>query len=147
MALKGNLQDFSITQLLNLINVAQKTGTLVVERSPDQVFISFREGKLSYARDGSVGVGLTMVLYRARKLNAAQVRAINERAGTMSDQELDCSDQFNYLTNKKSPRAYKHIISICCIASFLGKGLFHFDNDLLPPRIKSQSHQSREHHY
>src|SRR4030043_1212929 len=88
MALKGNLRDFSVTQLLNLVNVAQKTGTLVVERSPEQIFISFREGKLSYARDGSDGIGLTMVLYRARKLNAAQVRAINERAGEISDKEL-----------------------------------------------------------
>ena len=28
MALRGNLRDFTITQLLNLVNLAQKTGTL-----------------------------------------------------------------------------------------------------------------------
>ena len=81
MALKGNLRDFSVTQLLNLVNVAHKTGTLIVERSQEQVFVSFREGKLSFARDGVDAAGLTMVLYHAKKLNAAQVRAINERAG------------------------------------------------------------------
>ena len=31
MALKGNLHDFSITQLLNLIHLARKTGTLAVD--------------------------------------------------------------------------------------------------------------------
>ena len=35
MALKGNLRDFTITQLLNLVNLAQKTGTLVIEGSDD----------------------------------------------------------------------------------------------------------------
>ena len=31
MALRGNLRDFTITQLLNLINLAHKTGTLVID--------------------------------------------------------------------------------------------------------------------
>ena len=31
MALKGKLEDFGITQLLNLINLARKTGTLYLE--------------------------------------------------------------------------------------------------------------------
>jgi len=35
MALKGNLRDFSATQLLNLINLARKTGTLTIEGSSD----------------------------------------------------------------------------------------------------------------
>ncbi len=42
MALKGNLRDFNVTQLLNLINIAQKTGTLTVE-GPDAIsWVSFR---------------------------------------------------------------------------------------------------------
>ena len=52
MALRGNLRDFTITQLLNLINLASKTGTLVVDGASEQAFISFREGKLAYARVG-----------------------------------------------------------------------------------------------
>ena len=50
MALKGNLRDFSITQLLNLINLACKTGTLVIEGVGDIARISFREGKLALPR-------------------------------------------------------------------------------------------------
>ena len=37
MALKGNLRDFTITQLLNLVNLAKKTGTLVVGDKADRL--------------------------------------------------------------------------------------------------------------
>ena len=50
MALRGNLRDFTITQLLNLINLASKTGTLILDGPSEQAHISFREGKLAYAR-------------------------------------------------------------------------------------------------
>jgi Domain of unknown function (DUF4388) len=135
MALKGNLRDFSITQLLNLVNVAQKTGTLVVERAPDQIFISFREGKLSYARDGNDGIGLTMVLYKARKLNAAQVRAINERAGKMSDKELGLLlINSNYLSQQEILSSLQtYYLDLLYRLFTWGEGLFHFENDLLPP--------------
>jgi hypothetical protein len=57
MALKGNLQDFSATQLLHLINLARKTGTLAVETPQDQARFYFREGKLIYASlDGRMTV-------------------------------------------------------------------------------------------
>ena len=52
MALRGNLRDFTVTQLLNLINLARKTGTLVVDGPSEQAQVSFREGKLAYARIG-----------------------------------------------------------------------------------------------
>ena len=34
MPLRGNLRDFSTTQLLNLVNLAKKTGTLTIEDPP-----------------------------------------------------------------------------------------------------------------
>ncbi len=52
MALKGNLRDFSITQLLNLINLAHKTGTLAIEGPKDTAWVSFRNGKLAYSKMG-----------------------------------------------------------------------------------------------
>src|SRR5512139_2792582 len=88
MALKGNLRDFTITQLLNLINVAQKTGTLVVERPSEKVLVSFREGKVAYARTGQEDSNLAGVLYRSNKITAAQYRAIQERASKIGDKEL-----------------------------------------------------------
>jgi len=135
MALKGNLRDFSITQLLNLVSVARKTGTLTVDRSPEQISVSFRDGKLSYARDGADGIGLTMVLYRARKLNAAQVRAINERAGEMSDKELGLLlINSNYLSQQEILSSLQaHYIELLNRLFTWGEGPFHFENDVLPP--------------
>jgi len=88
MALRGNLRDFTITQLLNLINLASKTGTLVIDGSSEQAFVSFREGKLAYARIGKEDGGLASVLYKANKINANQYKAIIDRAGQMTDKEL-----------------------------------------------------------
>jgi len=135
MALKGNLRDFSITQLLNLVSVARKTGVLSVDRSPEQISVSFRDGKLSYARAGTDGIGLTMVLYRARKLNAAQVRAINERAGVMSDKELGLLlINSNYLSQQEILSSLQsHYIELLNRLFTWGEGLFHFENDVLPP--------------
>ena len=138
MALKGNLRDFPVTQLLNLVNVAHKTGTLIVERSQEQVYVSFKDGKLSFARDGVDAASLTMVLYHAKKLNAAQVRAINERAGGMSDKELGL-----LLINSNLISQQEILTSLQ--AYYLGlvnriftwsEGLFRFENELFPPNDK-----------
>ena len=138
MALKGNLRDFSITQLLNLVNVARKTGTLIVEHSLDQIYISFQEGKLSYARDGTDTGSLTMVLYRAKKLSAAQVRAINERAGAMSDKELGLRlINSNYLSQQEILSSLQsYYLNMINRLFTWGDGLFRFENDLLPPKDK-----------
>ncbi len=88
MALRGNLRDFTITQLLNLINLAQKTGTLIVDGPTEQAYVSFRQGKLAYARIGQDDGGLAGILHKANKLNANQYRTISERAGRISDKEL-----------------------------------------------------------
>ncbi|NUQ86332.1 MAG: DUF4388 domain-containing protein [Anaerolineales bacterium] len=88
MALRGNLRDFTITQLLNLINLAHKTGTLVVDGPSEQAYVSFREGKLAYARVGQEDGSLATVLHKANRLTVNQYRAIVERAGNISDKEL-----------------------------------------------------------
>jgi hypothetical protein len=138
MALKGNLRDFSVTQLLNLVNVARKTGTLVVERTQEQVFVSFKEGKLAFARNGADAGGLTMVLYHARKLNAAQVRAINERASGMTDKELGLLlINANYLSQQEILTSLQnYYLSMVNRLFTWSEGLFHFENDLLPPNDK-----------
>ncbi|MBN1286692.1 MAG: DUF4388 domain-containing protein [Anaerolineae bacterium] len=88
MALKGELEHFSTTQLFNLINLARKTGTLFIEQEGKQAQISFREGKLIYAQSGSQDGQLASMLHRAGKLSDDQVRLIRERAGTTSDKQL-----------------------------------------------------------
>jgi hypothetical protein len=88
MALRGNLRDFTVTQLLNLINLAQKTGTLVGDGPSEQAHVAFREGKLAYARIGQEDTRLATILHKANRLSVNQYRAIMERAGKVTDKEL-----------------------------------------------------------
>jgi hypothetical protein len=88
MALKGNLRDFSVTQLLNLVHLAHKTGTLVVEGSSDLAQLTFREGRLAFAQFGHEDNSLAAILQRGNKISLAQYRTIRERGGHMSDKEL-----------------------------------------------------------
>jgi hypothetical protein len=88
MALKGNLRDFTITQLLNLVNLAKKTGTLVIEGPGEIAQVSFREGKLAYAMIGQEDNSLASVLQRNNKISVPQYRILQERASRMSDKEL-----------------------------------------------------------
>ena len=135
MALRGNLRDFTVTQLLNLINLAQKTGTLIVDGPSEQAYVSFRGGKLAYARIGQEDGGLAGVLHKARKLNANQYRTITERAGRMSDKELGLLlinagyvSQEDILLNLQS-----YSVDVIRRLFTWVEGLFRFENGLLPP--------------
>jgi len=138
MALKGNLRDFTVTQLLNLINLARKTGTLIIEGSNEVITVSFRDGKLAYAQIGHEDNSLVTVLFRANKLSVAQHRALRERSGKMSDKELglllinaDYINQQDILTSLQT-----HFVSIVNRLFTWVEGLFRFENDLLPPDDK-----------
>ena len=138
MALKGNLRDFTITQLLNLINLARKTGTLVIEGPSDTAWVSFREGKLAYSKMGKEKNSLVTILYRAKKISPAQHKMIRARAGNMSDKELGLLlINANYITQED--------ILASLQAEFIGiihrlftwiEGVFRFENGVLPPDDK-----------
>jgi hypothetical protein len=138
MALKGNLRDFSITQLLNLINLAHKTGTLFVEGSNEGVWIFFREGKLSYAQFGQEDNSLAMILHKSNKLNNAQFKAIKERAGSMSDKELGLLlINANYISQQDILISLQnYFIGIINRLFTWVDGFFHFENDVAPPEDK-----------
>ncbi len=135
MALRGNLRDFTVTQLLNLINLAQKTGTLIVDGPTEQAYVSFRNGKLAYARIGQEDGGLAFVLHRAKKLNVNQYRTISERAGNMTDKELGLLlinagyvSQEDILLNLQS-----HFVDVIRRLFTWVEGLFRFEAAMLPP--------------
>ncbi|HMD89914.1 MAG TPA: DUF4388 domain-containing protein [Anaerolineaceae bacterium] len=88
MALKGNLRDFTITQLLNLINLAKKTGTLVIEGPGEIARVTFREGKLAYAQVGQEDNSLAAILLRSNKITNSQFKILKERTSQMTDKEL-----------------------------------------------------------
>ncbi|MCC6498656.1 MAG: DUF4388 domain-containing protein [Anaerolineales bacterium] len=135
MALRGNLRDFTITQLLNLINLARKTGTLVVDGPSEQAYVSFREGKLAYTRVGQDDGSLAAVLHKANKLTVNQYRAIVERAGKINDKELGLLlINAGYLSQQDilaNLQAY-FTNSIRRLFTWV-EGSFRFENEMLPP--------------
>jgi hypothetical protein len=135
MALRGNLRDFSITQLLNLINLANKTGVLVVEGPSETAEVAFRDGKLAYAAIDQEDGSLASVLHKTRKISSAQYRIIQQGAADISDKELGLLlinagylSQEDILTNIQ-----QHFITIIQRLFTWVEGVFHFDNDSLPP--------------
>ncbi len=135
MALRGNLRDFTITQLLNLINLAHKTGTLVVDGPNEQAHVSFREGKLAYARIGNEDNRLAAILHRANRLTVNQYRALVERAGHVSDKELGLM-----LINAGYIQQDEILLSLQAYYTDVVRrlftwveGFFRFEPDLLPP--------------
>ena len=135
MALKGNLRDFTITQLLNLVNIAQKTGVLILERQNERVAVSFLKGKIAYAQAGQDDGNLVSVLYRAKKITASQYRAIQERAKNINDKELGLLlINASYITQQDIISILQtHFTSIVNKLFTWVEGLFRFENDVLPP--------------
>jgi hypothetical protein len=88
MALKGNLRDFSTTQLLNLINLARKTGTLAINTKGSAAQICFKEGKLIYATLGGADGHLADMLHKTGKLTPEQARTIREKASNQTEKQL-----------------------------------------------------------
>lgn len=135
MALRGNLRDFTVTQLLNLINLAQKTGTLVVDGPSEQAHVAFREGKLAFARIGQDDNRLATILHKANRLSVNQYRAIMERAGKMTDKELGLMLinagyvlQDDILLNLQS-----HYTDIIRRLFSWVEGFFRFETELMAP--------------
>lgn len=97
MALKGNLRDFSLHQLLNLINLAHKTGALLVK--PETVpsasnghsapaSLYFREGRLIHAAFDGKPARLTDILVQVGRLSPEQAQTVRERSRVDTDKEL-----------------------------------------------------------
>jgi hypothetical protein len=134
MALKGNLRDFSTTQLLNLISLARKTGTLTIE-GREQAQMSFREGKLVYASLGESGSNLAQILQRAGKLSEEQSRIIQARAQGTGDKQLGhLLIQAGYVTQSDIIQSVRqHVLDIVYKLFTWVEGLFRFDANRLPP--------------
>lgn len=134
MALKGNLRDFSTTQLLNLVNLAKKTGTLVIEAPGQAAQLAFRNGKLVYAQMGQEDGNLTYILHKAGKLTDDQARVLRERASHSSDKELGLLlinagyvSQTDILLSLRA-----HVLDIVYRLITWAEGLFRFEQNLMP---------------
>jgi Domain of unknown function (DUF4388) len=135
MALKGNLRDFTVTQLLNLINLAHKTGTLTVEGPSETAWVSFRDGKLIYAQMGNEDGTLVGVLRKGDKLSSRQAQVIKANAGGKSDKELGLLlINAGYLTQQEILTCLRsYVLDIVYRLFTWVEGFFRFDADVLPP--------------
>ncbi|MEK6256111.1 MAG: DUF4388 domain-containing protein [Chloroflexota bacterium] len=139
MALKGNLSDFTITQLLNLINLANKTGSLVIKGPSETAKVTFREGKLSYAQIGNPSDnGLGSILHDAKVITKAQYGTVKTRGNEMSDKELGLLlINSGYVTQEDILTSLQtHCVSILQKLFTWAEGLFQFIADDAMPEDK-----------
>jgi hypothetical protein len=134
MALKGNLRDFSTTQLLNLINLARKTGTLTIDAGESQARLCFKEGKLIYATMDGRDDHLAAVLRRAGKLTDEQANAIQARGDIKNDKQLGVLlINAGYVSQEDLVRSVRTSILGNVYPLFTWPdGNFQFESNLLP---------------
>ena len=151
MPLQGNLRDFSTTQLLNLMNLSGKTGTLTVfEGVPtgeldamknekmaagnERAKVTFKSGKLVYAAlSGQMG-DLIAVLNKAGKLTDQQAKSIRERAKGTSDKALAMRlIGANYVTQNDIVNSIQQFtLDIVYNLMTWHNGPFRFDDNVMP---------------
>jgi hypothetical protein len=160
MPLKGELRDFSTTQLLNLINLAGKTGTLTIfqakktgqaediggkkrekfEVGPARAQVSFKSGKLVFATMVGQEGSLVSVLNKVGKLTDDQARVIRERAKDKSDKALALLlINANYITqNDIVVSIQQHMQDVVYNLMAWNLEPFRFDDNILPPNDRIQ---------
>ena len=138
MAIKGNLHDFTLTQLLNLITLAQKSGTLVVERSNEAVEVFFTDGKLAYANTGQEDNSLVGILHKSQLLSSAQYNGIKSNVNGMSDKELGLLlINANYFSQQDIILSLQtHFVDVVNRLFTWMEGIFQFNTDVCPPEDK-----------
>lgn len=138
MAIKGNLHDFTLTQLLNLITLAQKSGTLVVERSNEAVEVFFTDGKLAYADSENGDNSLAGILHKSQMLTPAQYKGIKSNINGMSDKELGLLlINANYFSQQDILQSLQmHFVDVVNRLFTWMEGIFRFESDIAPPADK-----------
>jgi hypothetical protein len=135
MALKGDLRDFPITSLFNLVNLASKTGMLVVQGRNKPANVYFREGKLIQAVIGSQPEDLATLLLRASKISTDQANSVRQRARTQTDKELGLLlIGAGYCSQRDIVQAVKaHILDNVYPLFAWAEGSFYFEPGIVPP--------------
>ena len=137
MALKGNLRDVGLNQLLNLIHLARKTGALTVqsENGGGNARLFFREGKLIYAALENQDPRLTDMMVKIGKLSPEQANAIRQRAQVDTDKALGLAMiQSGVLAQNDIVQGVKNYLleSVYQLLTWAG-GAFRFEPNQLPP--------------
>ena len=134
MALKGNLKDFNVTQLFNLINLARKTGSLTIEGRGKKAEVCFKEGKLVYASLNGQEDGLVGMLEKAGKISQEQSRVVRARSKSNADKELGLLlINAGFVTQEDIIQSVRsHTLDVVYLLFTWTEGLFRFEPNRLP---------------
>jgi hypothetical protein len=151
MPLQGNIRDFSTTQLLNLINLAGKTGMLTIfeaihtgekdamqqdKMAPgkERAKVAFRTGKLVFASMDTHDGNLASVLNKSGKLTDEQVRIIKERAARTTDKALALLlINAGYVSQGDIVNSIQqHTLDVVFNLMTWNQGPFRFEDNILP---------------
>jgi hypothetical protein len=135
MALQGNLKDFSTAQLLNLVNLARKTGAMHIESSDDAVLLYFREGKLIHASTKKKGGRLADMLLHAGKISKDQAEAVLRQVRSPSDKALGIELIRNGVVNQQDivQSVKEFMMDVVYSLALWADGQFKFDQGAGPP--------------
>ncbi len=136
MALRGNLRDFSLTQLLNLVSLAKKTGVLTLGEGSSQATVYFREGMLVHVSLDGKASNLRNLLERVGKINEAQSRLLPREA--RSDKEWGLLLINSGLINRADiiEAIRRHTLETTYRLFTWTEGSFLFEPNVLPPDDK-----------
>lgn len=152
MPLQANLRDISATQVLNLVNLAKKSGMLTVYEAVDvegekdamdqvkqvagseRCKVAFKAGKLIYASMGGQEGDLVSVLNKAGKLTDNQAKVIRQRAKGGSDKALALLlINANYVSQQDIITSIQqHTLDVVYNMLTWKAGPFRFDDDVMP---------------
>lgn len=151
MPLQGNLRDFSTTQLLNLMNLSGRTGTLkIFEGVPtgdtdamgnekmapgtEKAQVVFRTGKLVHAMLSGQDGDLIAVLNKAGKLTDQQAKLLRQKAKGTTDKALAMRlIGANYVTQNDIVNSIQQF-TLEVVYNLLSwrNGPFRFEDNMLP---------------
>jgi len=136
MALKGNLKDFSTTQLLNLVNMARKTGKLTLGGQGQDTLLFFKEGRLIHATTTTDEGHLAAMLLKAGKITEDQMNTVNNQHADASDKVMGKYLMESRLVSRDDivQGVKDYMLGIVYDLFTWEDGSFLFEQDILPTR-------------
>ena len=136
MLFHGNLDDHSLPQLLNLIELGQKTGTLTLNKvtasGSEQCAVVLCEDGMLLDAMLEEDVNLATKLCRAGVLAENRVEEIREQGSDMSDKKLAMLlIQLNYVTRRDILKGIQeHVAEVIHSLLLWDEATFHFVEEL-----------------
>lgn len=132
MALRGNLRDFSLPQLLNLVSLGRKTGALTLVEGESRATLYFREGMLLHVSLDGQSPNPRNLLERVGKINEAQSHLLPQEA--RSDKEWALLLINTGLIDRADiiEAVRRHTLETACRLFAWTEGGFLFEPNVLP---------------